>query len=250
MSHRRRSPWSIIAAAAFLGALAGGANAGDTVEKSVIELFTSQGCSSCPPADALLVELAKRDDMVALTLPVDYWDYLGWKDTLASPVHSARQRAYAKQRVDNQVYTPQAVIDGMTHVVGANRADIEQAMVQTRRKLAERRVPLDVSLDGDTFVIKVGAAPEGGKAEAAVVWLALLKSSVLVTIERGENAGRKITYANVVRDLMPVGKWNGEAMTIKLPAYKLVRDDADACAVLLQSDLAGPILAAAKHPAR
>ena len=102
--------------------------------KGVVELFTSQGCSSCPAADALFVKLAKRSDLIVLTMPVDYWDYLGWKDTLATPGNTARQKAYAKSRGDGQVYTPQAVINGQIHVNGSSESQIENALRKTSGK--------------------------------------------------------------------------------------------------------------------
>src|SRR5579871_4874003 len=100
--------------------------------RAVVELFTSQGCSSCPPADRLLGELAKDPSVVAMSLPIDYWDYLGWKDTLASPANSARQHAYARYRGDREIYTPQVVVNGKVHVPGGDEAAIEQAIAQTR----------------------------------------------------------------------------------------------------------------------
>src|SRR3979409_1950821 len=101
--------------------------------RAVVELFTSQGCSSCPPADKLIGELSADPSLVTLSLPIDYWDYLGWKDTLADPRHSARQRAYASKRGDRQVYTPQVVINGSVHALGSDKAAIERAIVQTQR---------------------------------------------------------------------------------------------------------------------
>jgi hypothetical protein len=244
-------PWFVVAAV-MVATLGHGAVAeeGEPADTSVVELFTSQGCSSCPPADALLGQLAKRKDLIVLTLPVDYWDYLGWKDTLASPENSARQRAYAKSRGDHAVYTPQMVVNGLKHVVGSNRTGIESVLMQTKGLLNGHHVTLRTSISEDTLVIEVGAAPKTAPGETGVVWLLPIKSSVKVTIERGENTGREITYTNVVRDLMAVGKWTGEPVTLKLPAYKLLRDDADGCAVLLQESMTGPILGAVLHHAK
>ena len=212
--------------------------------KAVIELYTSQGCSSCPPADKLLKKLAKRNDIIALTLPVDYWDYLGWKDTLASPVFSARQRAYAKTRGDGQVYTPQAVIDGTYHVVGSQASSIEQAISKSKEKLKNARIPLSVETRGDTLIITVGAAPSNTRVKPATIWLALVKKSIPVKISRGENRGKIITYHQVVRNLTPVGQWTGQEVTIRLPKRHLQSKETDGCTVLLQQDTAGPILAA------
>ena len=215
-------------------------------QKAVIELFTSQGCSSCPPADKLLGKLARRDDVVALTFPVDYWDYLGWKDTLASPAFSTRQRDYAKSRGDGEVYTPQVVVDGVTHAVGSRPGEIRQAIAKSKRKLRNARVPLKMRTDGDTLVITVGAAPEGARVKPATIWLALVKKAETVKIARGENRGRTITYHQVVRDMTPIGHWKGKKMVIRLPKHHLQKRDADGCTVLLQQDTAGPVLAAAE----
>lgn len=212
---------------------------------AVVELFTSQGCSSCPPADKLLEKFAGRDDVIALTFNVDYWDYLGWKDTLANPAYGARQRDYAKARGDGQVYTPQAVVNGLLHVVGSQEASLERAIGLSKSKLEGQHVPIGVTVEGDALIINVGAAPSDAKVKPATIWLALIKKSEMVKIERGENRGKSITYFNVVRNLTPVGRWTGEKMTIRLPKYHLKKDGADGCAALLQQDTAGPILAAA-----
>lgn len=212
--------------------------------KAVIELFTSQGCSSCPPADKLVGKLAKRSDIIALTFPVDYWDYLGWKDTLASPAYSARQRSYARARGDGQVYTPQIVIDGSTHEVGSHSSAIKTAISKSKERLKNARVSLEMHTEGDTLIITAGAAPKGSRVKPATIWLALVKKSETVKINRGENRGKTITYHRVVRDMTPVGRWTGEKVSIKLPKHHLQNTDADGCTVLLQQDTAGPVLAA------
>ncbi|GAB4228795.1 MAG: DUF1223 domain-containing protein [Methyloligellaceae bacterium] len=217
----------------------------DAPPPNVIELFTSQGCSSCPPADELLGKLAERKGSIALTFPVDYWDYLGWKDTLASPAYSKRQRDYARARGDGQVYTPQAVINGVEHAVGSREADIERLIEKSRRTLAGLRIPLRVWTEGDELRIEVGDAPAGTRVRPATIWLALVKKSETVKIERGENRGRTITYHHVVRDLTPVGHWTGKSLTLRLPKHHLQSTGNDGCTVLLQQDAAGPILAAA-----
>lgn len=212
--------------------------------KAVIELYTSQGCSSCPPADKLVGKLAERSDVIALTFPVDYWDYLGWKDTLASPAYSARQRAYAKARGDGQVYTPQVVIGGSSHEVGSHASAIKSAISRSREKLKKAHVELTMHTEGDTLIITAGAAPEGVRIKPATIWLALVKKSQAVKITRGENRGRTITYHRVVRDMTPIGHWKGKKVQIKLPKHHLQNTDADGCTVLLQQDTAGPVLAA------
>jgi len=214
--------------------------------RAVIELFTSQGCSSCPPADALLKTFAGRKDVVALTLAVDYWDHLGWKDTFASANHSARQRAYAKARGDHRVYTPQVVVNGVAHAVGSRQQDIEELIARTNTELADVRVPLQVWAERGMVVIETGTAAEPAKAVAGTIWLARVQSTGDVVIARGENRGRTLTYYNVVHDLTAVGIWSsGQATTVRLQRSAVLRSDSERCAVLLQQGTAGAIVAAA-----
>jgi hypothetical protein len=217
--------------------------------RAFLELFTSQGCSSCPPADKLLGELTGDPSLVAVSVPIDYWDYLGWKDTLASPGHSARQRAYARSRGDRQVYTPQIVVNGATHVLGSDRAAIERAITQTDRNAAIMSVPILLSVGGSNLSVKV-AAPDkthgGGE-----VWLCPLAKSVPVEIGRGENRGRTITYHNVVRRWVKLGDWGGADVTWSVPVANVAVDDIDAAAVVVQEgtrDKPGIILGAAFAP--
>jgi len=220
---------------------AGAAAAGNV--DAVIELFTSQGCSSCPPADKLLGAYADRKDILALSFNVDYWDYLGWKDTLASADNTERQRDYARARGDGQVYTPQVVVDGRTHVVGSSRSAIEAAL----KKAGDFRVPIDLSATGDTITATIGKA--AADTPHATLWLVMYDRSVTVPIGRGENSGRTITYNNVVRKLRPVEMWKGETMSVDLPKSEMTQVKADRCAVLLQTETAGglpgPIVGAA-----
>ncbi len=215
-------------------------------QKAVLELFTSQGCSSCPPADKLLGELAERKDVIALTFPVDYWDYLGWKDTLAKPQYTRRQRDYARKRGDREVYTPQLVINGMAHAVGSRPYQIEAAIKSTRRRLKNSHVPVKMAVRGDTLVIKAAKAPEGSSLKSATLWLALATKSKSVSIRRGENGGRRITYYHVVRQLTPIGKWSGDDLVVKLPKKHVMTKGSDICTILLQRGEAGPIIGAAE----
>lgn len=237
------------ALAAWLGLAALGQADTHAKPKAVVELFTSQGCSSCPPADALLEKYVRRNDVIALSMPVDYWDYLGWKDTLASPRFSARQRAYARARGDGQVYTPQVVVNGIAHVNGADERAIEKALARTRKTHARHHVSMSMRAKGDTLLIRAGAAPEGLRNPSGTIWLALFKRAEKVAIRRGENRGRKITYFNVVRELTPVGKWSGETVTLKLPKHHLMQRGSDGCTVFLQQGKSGPILGAAEMSA-
>jgi hypothetical protein len=215
--------------------------------KSVLELFTSQGCSSCPPADALLAKLAKRPDLVTLSYSVDYWNYLGWRDTLSSAANSNRQREYARVRGDGQVYTPQLVIDGITHVVGSDETAVERVVKDAAKKLEDVKVPVSMHAEGDTLVIGIGAAPDKSDKRTATIWLALAKEDEKVSITRGENRGKMLSYHHPVRELTPVGMWKGEAMTLKLPLKELKAMGGDCLVALLQVENAGAILGAAEY---
>jgi len=212
---------------------------------AVVELFTSQGCSSCPAADALLAQLAGRGEVVALSLSVDYWDYLGWRDTLANSKFTERQRAYAKARGDGAIYTPQIVVNGLAHVNGSDEGQILQAIDKTSSAVAAQRVPVRLSEDKGKLIVEAGAAPAGTAVKDATLWLAVMSPKVEVSIGRGENQGRKVTYTNVVRELIPIGSWSGKPLTVELQRQAILRPGADRCAVLLQQGHAGPIVGAA-----
>jgi hypothetical protein len=211
--------------------------------RAVIELFTSQGCSSCPAADKLLGEFAADPTILAMSLAIDYWDYLGWKDTLALAGHAKRQRAYAHSRHDRQVYTPQAVINGATHTLGSDRGAIERAIVETRKTPGLLSVPVTLSAESDAFVVRVGGGGDRGE-----IWLCPLSKAVSVAIGRGENSGRTITYHNVVRQWIKVGEFAGSGETWNVPRAKVTAPDVDAVAVVVQRGAAtspGPMLGGA-----
>ncbi len=205
--------------------------------RAVIELFTSQGCSSCPPADKLVGELAKDSSVIALTLPVDYWDYLGWKDTLALHGHTNRQRAYAEARGDREVYTPQVVVNGMVHALGSDKAAIENAITQTRRNAASLSLPVTMAVSGGKVTVDVPASAESRGGE---VWLCPFASKAQVTIERGENRGHTFTYYNVVRRWVKLGTWSGKAESFSMPVSDIAKgdEDVDHVAVVVQSGAA------------
>ncbi|MBS0241643.1 MAG: DUF1223 domain-containing protein [Proteobacteria bacterium] len=213
--------------------------------KAVLELFTSQGCSSCPAADALLEKYAARPDVIALSMPVDYWDYLGWKDTLASPKFTARQKNYARERGDGRVYTPQVVVNGITHAVGSSASAIDAAISTTEKEVTPSRVPVRVHVDGNRLLIEAGDAPQGSALREATVWLATVHKESVVKIERGENSGRTVAYHNVVRDLSAVGMWSGKAETLTISRDAVAEPGNEMCVVLLQVGKAGPIIGAA-----
>ena len=214
--------------------------------RAVLELFTSQGCSSCPPADALMEQFAARKDVIALSLPVDYWDYLGWKDTLANPKFSARQKYYAKERGDGRVYTPQMMVSGRAHAVGSSAEQIEAAIQATEKQFAEARIPVKVKIDGKRIVIETGAAPAGSANREATLWLAMVHRESSIKIERGENRGKTVKYVNVVRELNPIGMWSGKASTHEISREAVAEAGNEICVVLLQVGKAGPIIGAAK----
>jgi len=214
--------------------------------RALLELFTSQGCSSCPAADKLLGELAADPSLVAVSVPIDYWDYLGWKDTLASPVHSARQRAYAHVRGDRQVYTPQVVVNGVMHVLGSDRAAIERVITQTDQKPEVMTLPVLMSLGGSNLTIKVESAEN--EHAAGEIWLCPLPKAVPVAIGRGENHGLTVTYHNVVRNWLKLGDWTGTESSFNIPVSDFATNGIDAAAVMVQEgthDKPGLILGAA-----
>jgi hypothetical protein len=215
--------------------------------RAVIEMFTSQGCSSCPPADKLMTELSKDASLIVLTLPVDYWDYLGWKDTLAHSAFTNRQKTYAAMRSDRQVYTPQAIINGAAHAVGSERASIDKAVLKTK----ERSDILSVDITIEKTSTGMRAKIAGSSVQGAVghLWVLPLVSERSVQIGRGENSGRSITYTNVVRGLTRIGGWAGEATTIDIPASS-IPPDAEGFVVLLQGGTdkkAAQVLGAARR---
>jgi hypothetical protein len=226
----------------------GSACASASEPRALIELFTSQGCSSCPAADKLLGELADDSSVVALSLPIDYWDYLGWKDTLALPGHASRQRAYARVRGDREVYTPQIVVNGATHVLGSDRAAVEHAIAVTDRNAAVMSVPVVLSIAGNSLNVKVTA---GSDRHGGEVWLCPLMRSVPVAIGRGENTGHTVTYTNVVRRWLKIGEYAGGDAALNVPLADFMTDGVDAAAVMVQQGVKekpGVVLGAAFTP--
>ncbi len=217
--------------------LAGSAQAEDN--PVVVELFTSQGCSSCPGADNLLHELAARDDVLALALHVDYWDYIGWKDTFASPQYTARQKAYAKSAGARMIYTPQMIINGKDRVVGTHAVDVVDVI--DRHKAMDPYVSLEVSRDGSRLNIRaraIGAPLE----DRLTVQLIRYRPQARVDIERGENAGRSINYVNIVTDLETLKQWDThEPLVIDTDV-----SGNQPVVILLQHEGYGPVAAVAR----
>lgn len=208
----------------------------------VVELYTSQGCSSCPPADALLGRLADRRDVLALSLPVTYWDMLGWKDTLANEENTRRQKAYAAAMGRGGIYTPQIIVDGVSDVVGSREAQVEAAIAARANDM--RVVPVYLTAAPDTVRIAVGAGSERERAESTV-WLFRVLTHASVHILAGENEGRNVTYRNVVRDVRPVGIWKGQALSLELPRSDLIDAPGELLAVVLQEGGYGRVVGAA-----
>ena len=230
-------PAAVFGALSALSALTvtGPAAAADAAHPALVELFQSQGCSSCPPANANVVALSARQDVLALSFQVTYWDRLGWKDTFGSPRYTARQWDYAHAFHHGDVWTPQVVINGRADVVGVRPGEIERALVQADRgnsgpdiRVAAGRVALS------------GAPPAGG----AQVWVAFYDpNTVQVPIARGENGGRTLPHRNVVRGLVRLGDWSATTSAWTIPAAGAAGLKA---AILVQRGPGGPILAAAR----
>lgn len=204
----------------------------------VIELFTSQGCSSCPPADRLASRLAKDPSLLVITRPVTYWDRLGWKDTLAREANTRLQRAYAAKGGEGAgVYTPQIVVNGDGAAVGSREADI-RSLVRRADRSGPRITTASAAKGGMTVTIN-------GKSDyLASVSLIALRSATSVRIGRGENGGRTLYFTNVVRDEQLLGSWRGRHQTFDIPPSFLKASRADKYAIVVQRPGAGPIVAA------
>jgi hypothetical protein len=231
----RRLFGTVLAAALGLTGLPSAAG-----EAVVVELYTSQGCSSCPPADALLSELSQREDVIALALHVDYWDYIGWRDVLARPEHTERQKGYARSAGKKMIYTPQFVIGGVERVTGYE--PMEVAEVIQRHRDAPRPVALSVRRDGDVIVIEARAV--GVLDGPVVVQVARYAPVHRIEITRGENAGLTMDYHNAVDLWAEIGHWDGQGV---YQATARVAGQAPV-AVILQREGYGPVVAAARVP--
>ena len=228
-------------AAVFFGAAVpwGSAAAEDAAHRSpiVVELFTSQGCSSCPAADAVLGELRKRADILPLSFHVTYWDRLGWPDTFGLQASTERQRSYAVTLGNDGLYTPQMVIGGRVDVVGSRRGRVHEAIELLG---SHRTSGLPIAIDGDR--LRLG----DGDPDPATVWLFGIDRAHDVAIQRGENRGREIRYHNVVREITRLGGWSGDGVELALPIERLRADGRDGAAIVVQQQASGAILAAAQ----
>jgi hypothetical protein len=235
----RRSALGFAASAVALPLIGGRAQAASA--PVLVELFTSQGCSSCPPADKLAGKLAQRDDVIVASLNVDYWDYLGWRDTLAKKEYTQRQYDYARARGDGQVYTPQMVMNGALHAVGSNSSNVAKAIDDARA--LSSRVPMDVSVSASEVLINIGGDAALGSGD---VWLMGIKAQVEVQIERGENSGSTVVYHNVVHRLSPAGMWKGKPEQLAMSRKAVAPQGCSSCVAVLQKPNGGEIMGLAK----
>ncbi|ASR08736.1 DUF1223 domain-containing protein [Rhizobium leguminosarum bv. viciae] len=210
--------------------LSGPLQAEDGTPKGVVELFTSQGCSSCPPADAAFRKLVNQGDVIALAYHVDYWNYLGWADTLSSKENTERQYGYAKTMGRSNVYTPQAIVNGRDHLAGADLNGINSKIDTYSSEGNGLTVPISAAMRGDELEIKIGAGQ--GKANVVMVYFDKEKT---IDVEKGENSGQKLSYLHSVTNVETVGMWDGKATSLTLPASVLQRPQLEGCAILLQS---------------
>ncbi len=211
----------------------------------VVELFTSQGCSSCPPADKILTELADKGDVLALGWHVDYWDYLGWKDTFGSHASTERQRGYARSLHSSQVYTPQAVINGRADAVGSDRDAILAAVRNLAGGGQGLVVPIETHTDGGYLKVRIAASAQSGDA---TLWMVYFNDNALVDVARGENAGRQILYSNIVRAVEMIGMVKDQDLQTEFRISDLSGRGHDSCALILQKSgpngAPGPIIGA------
>jgi hypothetical protein len=231
-----------LGAGAALSLLGSPLHGSTRVRPIVIELFTSQGCSSCPPADEFLKELRGIEGIIAISFHVDYWDHLGWRDTLSDRAYSERQYDYASRRGDSNIYTPQAIVNGKSYHVGSNKAAIKAAIRGAQTQPDAMWVPMAIENSGTEIAITVDAhesAPE------STIWLIAIAPLISVKIERGENADRDIAYYNVVRKIVPAGKWAGAALKRVFPISAVSTIDTKAFLALLQVGSVGSVIGSA-----
>ena len=203
--------------------------ASDNQPIAVVEMFTSQGCSSCPPADKVVAAYAEDNNVLALSLHVDYWNYLGWKDTFSKPEFTKRQQKYAVSFARRGVYTPQAVVNGRNHVVGSHGSEITDLVDRYKASNRGLVVPITASVSDGT--VNISTSTEAGDATLYIVYFDKKRN---VKIKRGENSGKTITYHNVVRKISTLGMMKLGKLDITMPMDELKSHGAEACAIILQ----------------
>jgi hypothetical protein len=212
---------------------------------TVLELFTAEGCSVCPPADDVFSQYTARSDVLALTFNVDYWDYLGWKDTLATSDNTDRQKQYADARGDGQIYTPQVVVDGHAHVIGNDRKQIDKAIAANTGTLS---VPITMSASDDAITVTVADAASSSVPHGTV-WLVMYDPTVSVDVQHGDNAGKTLTFNNVVRKIRAIAMWKGSQISVDVPRSEMAKAKMQHGAVILQAErddgLPGSVIGAA-----
>lgn len=197
----------------------------------VVELFTSQGCAACPAADAAMKTMIEAGEVIGLSYHVDYWDYLGWVDTLATPGNTRRQYDYAEALQRSGVYTPQVIINGREHANGSDSALIEERLQSLKRAGHGLNVDVVSVINPSDISIEVGEGVADGYAEVVVVYF---KRQNMVTVQRGDNAGKRIDYWHNVTDVQVIGKWDGKASRFTLPVSQLPNNEDNGLAVLVQ----------------
>lgn len=228
----------LLAALTAFAGLSGAAAHADEKPLVVLELYTSQGCSNCPPADAMIAELAARDDVLPLALHVDYWDYIGWADHFARPENTARQKAYARVAGHGSIFTPQIVIGGVDHVVGFKPMKVAD-LLQAHSAQAEP-LELEAEWEGNRLTIRCASRPDAALPAKMNVDLVRYLPEATVAIRQGENAGETITYANIVLGWERIGSWSGAG------TFEAIADaPADGpLAVIVQEDGPGRVISA------
>jgi hypothetical protein len=239
---RRFGHFAIAALVSIIGS--GSVSAQTALPITVLELYTSQGCSSCPAADALFKSYVERPDVLALSFSVDYWDYLGWKDTLASPKFTERQRGYGRSISNGQIYTPQMVVNGARHVVGSSRGDIDAAVTAARGASAAQAFKVEASRVDGGIALQAGAVSAVAQPASGVIWLLTVRGKQTISVKRGENSGNTLTYFNSVRDVAQVGEWTGKSTTVRFPVGAAPLGPDEQYAVLIQRGAQGPLLGA------
>lgn len=230
---------AFLAAVAVLGA---GQASAQSTSPIVVELFTSQACNLCPPADEYLGELAKRSDVIALSFHVNIWDYLGWKDIFANDLTTERQRTYAAFLHERSLYTPQMVIGGTTHEVGSRRDQVAKAIDRQRLRSMPYLTIRVERIEGGKLAVLIPAGKMNQRD--VVVWLVRYDSAREITIERGENRDRTLVYYNVVSDYRELGMWYGRKLEIHLNVADLREGGRDGSVILVQEAGAGRIIGA------
>ncbi len=209
---------------------------------TVVELFTSQGCSSCPPADVLLEKYVTAPNVIALSYSVDYWDYLGWRDTYGKKANSERQRNYARTRGDGSVYTPQAIVNGLEHMNGASQYKINTKIKETKQRLSTKLIKLEFAEIEDNKV-RIWS-DDAASTQGVVLWMVWVKDKANVAIRRGENRGRTIAYHNIVLGVEKVADFGKDGVDLTVARDKITPKDGKHCILLAQVGASGPVLGA------